>query len=549
MDKEQAYKIGLAFKLGMIYAKGKAHAKLTNDSKLALDDPKWITVHPNGKENKGRPALLDSETGEVLGGMGGKFNGKHISAVPEHGKNEQMGAQMFVNAKNHRADLMNGQTIPFQSVNNPENKEEKSVTENINKTSIDEKIKNVTKDINNEKKRVKKEIQKYSDIQDIGAKKTQDENIKKTLVADKTLKNHDYSESIAWLEYRKDRALQNNDKKEVERIDNYLKDVKKNFAEKINQENNRKDISIRDRFDPLLSQDNEDITKLKSDLDNIVNDILDKAKNDNDLTLQKETMDFYNTAKDLKDPLEFRQSVREYLNDNKFGYSHADLERKKQVTKNVRHEKQPKSIGGVKLGKPMNFEQANHERNNPDYKTNAKARVNCQTCVLAFKARKDGYNVEALPLKNETQNLLSNHTELAYVDPETNTHPEPKKFKTATEMINTLEATCKDGELYNVEWTWKGKHDGHIISAFKENNDLYLYDPQSGTKYTKREFYNKYISTNRISPARKVNLFTYIALARKNRPELYSNSPAFYRIDNCNYNIDIADKVLTSGKS
>lgn len=51
MDKEQAYKIGLAFKLGMIYAKGKAHAKLTNDSKLALDDPKWITVHPNGKEN------------------------------------------------------------------------------------------------------------------------------------------------------------------------------------------------------------------------------------------------------------------------------------------------------------------------------------------------------------------------------------------------------------------------------------------------------------------------------------------------------------------
>lgn len=113
MDKEQAYKIGLAFKLGMIYAKGKAHAKLTNDSKLALDDPKWITVHPNGKENKGRPALLDSETGEVLGGMGGKFNGKHISAVPEHGKNEQMGAQMRVNAKNHKADLMNGQNIGF----------------------------------------------------------------------------------------------------------------------------------------------------------------------------------------------------------------------------------------------------------------------------------------------------------------------------------------------------------------------------------------------------------------------------------------------------
>lgn len=90
-------------------------------------------VHPNGKENKGRPALLDSETGEVLGGMGGKFNGKHISAVPEHGKNEQMGAQMFVNAKNHRADLMNGQTIPFQTVNNPANTDPANVDNPENK--------------------------------------------------------------------------------------------------------------------------------------------------------------------------------------------------------------------------------------------------------------------------------------------------------------------------------------------------------------------------------------------------------------------------------
>ena len=114
MDKEQAYKIGLAFKLGIIYARGKAHAR-----QLANDDAKWITVHPKGKENNGRPALLDSETGEVLGGMGGKFNGKHISAVPQHGKNEQMGAQMRVNAKNHKADLMNGQKIDFIK-NNPD---------------------------------------------------------------------------------------------------------------------------------------------------------------------------------------------------------------------------------------------------------------------------------------------------------------------------------------------------------------------------------------------------------------------------------------------
>lgn len=40
----------------------------------------WITVHPNGPGTKGQPVLL-SEGGEVLGGMGGKFNGMHISSA------------------------------------------------------------------------------------------------------------------------------------------------------------------------------------------------------------------------------------------------------------------------------------------------------------------------------------------------------------------------------------------------------------------------------------------------------------------------------------
>lgn len=173
MDKEQAYKIGLAFKLGIIYARGKAHAR-----QLANDDAKWITVHPNGKENNGRPALLDSETGEVLGGMGGKFNGKHISAVPQHGKNEQMGAQMRVNAKNHKADLMNGQNIGFSQTNkskknnpiqtpygNLSTKTQKrlnTVKENTNKYANND-LSNVTdKDLHDQYKELEKSIQAYS---------------------------------------------------------------------------------------------------------------------------------------------------------------------------------------------------------------------------------------------------------------------------------------------------------------------------------------------------------------------------------------------------
>ena len=48
---------------------------------LTEDASKWITVKPNGKGHKGRPALIDDATGRVLGGMGGKFNGQKINEV------------------------------------------------------------------------------------------------------------------------------------------------------------------------------------------------------------------------------------------------------------------------------------------------------------------------------------------------------------------------------------------------------------------------------------------------------------------------------------
>ena len=79
----------LAFMKGFLFALGR------QKKKLAQDDAKWITVHPNGQGHKGRPTLIDTASGEVLGGMGGKFTGRHISAVKKGG--EQAGAQMNVN--------------------------------------------------------------------------------------------------------------------------------------------------------------------------------------------------------------------------------------------------------------------------------------------------------------------------------------------------------------------------------------------------------------------------------------------------------------------
>lgn len=80
MDKQIAQRAGIAFKLGVAFGRGMAYKK-----QLTEDAAKWITVHPNGTENKGRPALIDGESGQILGGMGGKFNGAKIEKGNKQG--------------------------------------------------------------------------------------------------------------------------------------------------------------------------------------------------------------------------------------------------------------------------------------------------------------------------------------------------------------------------------------------------------------------------------------------------------------------------------
>lgn len=48
---------------------------------ITQDADKWITVKPNGPENKGSHVKIDDATGEVKAGMGGKFTGQRISEV------------------------------------------------------------------------------------------------------------------------------------------------------------------------------------------------------------------------------------------------------------------------------------------------------------------------------------------------------------------------------------------------------------------------------------------------------------------------------------
>lgn len=78
---ENAFALGCAFGMGRAWAKSKAFAQ---------DSDRWITVKPNGPENKGRPVLIDEDTGKIKAGIGGKLTGKKIGDIND--KPVQFGA-------------------------------------------------------------------------------------------------------------------------------------------------------------------------------------------------------------------------------------------------------------------------------------------------------------------------------------------------------------------------------------------------------------------------------------------------------------------------
>lgn len=55
-------------------------AILSKARRMLAIDSRWITVKPNGAENKGSPVKID-ESGRIEAGMGGKFNGEKINEV------------------------------------------------------------------------------------------------------------------------------------------------------------------------------------------------------------------------------------------------------------------------------------------------------------------------------------------------------------------------------------------------------------------------------------------------------------------------------------
>lgn len=127
----------------------------------------------------------------------------------------------------------------------------------------------------------------------------------------------------------------------------------------------------------------------------------------------------------------------------------------------------------------MTHEQADGQEPNTDYRKGGVYRLNCQSCVVAYEARRRGLNVTALgydSTKGSPSELLSNDCSLAFQNANVRI-VNPKGKQLSQKMID--DATKNQGR-YFFGWDKKGG-DGHIIIAERmKDNTLVFYDPQIG---------------------------------------------------------------------
>lgn len=180
------------------------------------------------------------------------------------------------------------------------------------------------------------------------------------------------------------------------------------------------------------------------------------------------------------------------------------------------------AIAGAKKSAPMTFEQADSGNCNPMINKYSNKtgmgwigyHTNCQTCVATYIARKQGYNVRALPnLNNREIDNLSQNIALAYVK-ENGERYSYKDFIRNDKVFNGsidgfADSEIKPGETHALSFGWRGMNSGHVIIAEKDTSGvLTIYDPQTAKVYKGREAIRKsrYFTGANRSSAKLLNL-------------------------------------------
>lgn len=433
----------------------------------------WITVHPNGKGTKGTPVEIDGQTGEILHGMGGKYNGKHISEAYKDIKKHEQGASAVIAKK--RAEI-NG-FVSKETVKNAIS----YVSERIKKVGNKKNKKNANSIIENSK---------------FGEK------------------SYRSSSSMTTEELKQDKSkhlVPKSGKVKIERVFSpiFKTTSSQNIIGQVHVGGHMLDVSLHPTGRKQLTVDY---------FGNAV--CVGTYPND---------MPYSEIVKIAEDDLNFVQSMAS-IN----GFKEASITQEIESLKTTNlHEYAPNSIGvgGARRGEKMSHKTADGMSVNPKYKTAKDYSVNCQTCVLAYEARRRGFDVEATGnnKKGGSLNLLlSVSPEIAYVDKETGKCPDPigtlhlrGGWSNALPSEKAKAIFDAVGENNRGIFSFVHKKDyGHVISVVCDEGSPFLYDPQSGKEYkTKDDFFDFFMH--------EVAGFRGIV-----------------NTNNCDLNLEFADKIL-----
>lgn len=186
-------------------------------------------------------------------------------------------------------------------------------------------------------------------------------------------------------------------------------------------------------------------------------------------------------------------------------------------------------FANIKKGKPMTFQQADGRAPNPNHGKARGYSINCQSCVVAYEARRRGYNVETLPMsnKNTAMRMLSHDPDLAWIDPKTG----EKRIATAVNsstpkaIVDEISSAISEKERYTLKYSRTNSRSGHIVSLEKVGKELRLYDPQVA----------------RIYPS-SAAVIDYL----RNRPNI--TRLKMLRVDDLDFNTTIVDNILKEAK-
>ena len=146
----------------------------------------------------------------------------------------------------------------------------------------------------------------------------------------------------------------------------------------------------------------------------------------------------------------------------------------------------PKGLVGAGECTPMSFKDSEKYDVNPHRRKSALYMLNCQACVVACEMRCRGLDVEALPdrgLDDKWFVALSTRPQDIWVNPATKYPPDPISIN----HLVDLEALIPNGQRFVL--VLRGKEGfGHVVIVTRQNHQLVVFDPQSGSKLSLAQF-------------------------------------------------------------